>query len=221
MMDEKLSRSPLCLTVPGLNGSGPDHWQSRWERERNDTERVELGCWSAPIRNVWITRIEQAVSYASWPVILVAHSLGCLAVAWWAHLLGGGATGPVAGALLVASPVVDGTGIDGTLTAFSPAPRTVLPFPTILVASRNDPYASLDRSRAMAGDWGSSFVDVGEAGHINAESGLGSWEEGQALLDALFDAALSDRPIQLPDQSRRTSRLAGGSVSAGTRIQAL
>jgi predicted alpha/beta hydrolase family esterase len=100
-------RTPTILTVPGLNGSGPAHWQTLWEQGRTDTIRADLGNLSAPRRNAWVTRLDQAIRTARAPVILAAHSLGCLAVAWWAALAGQTWGWPVAGALLVAPPDVD------------------------------------------------------------------------------------------------------------------
>ena len=145
MLQEELGRSSTCLTVPGLGGSGPAHWQSIWERERHDCERIELGCWDEPIRNVWVGRIDQAVRASEAPPILVAHSLGCLAVVWWAHLIGKAAAGAVKGALLVAPPDVDRAGVDRRLAGFAPTPKHILPFPCIVAASRDDPYASFER----------------------------------------------------------------------------
>jgi len=175
---------PLCLTVPGLGNSGRGHWQTLWERDRPDCARVDLGCWEAPIRNVWLSRIDQAVSAAGRPVVLVAHGLGCHAVAWWAALLGKAAARRVRGALLVAPP---DPARDPRLADFAPVPTAMLPFPSILVASRDDPGAGPGWSRTLAGEWVSDFVDLGEAGHINARSRLGGWVPGQRLLDLLVD----------------------------------
>lgn len=183
------SRSPLILTVPGLNGSGPAHWQTLWEQSRGDCSRADLGLWSTPKRNAWVTRLDLAIRTSQAPVILAAHSLGCLAVAWWAELAGQPWGWPVAGALLVAPPDVDRADVCTELRNFGPSPRTVLPFPSIVVASEDDPYASLQRSFDMARDWGSHFVDAGPLGHINAVSGVGWWSEGQQLLDRLIGTA--------------------------------
>lgn len=185
MFDEGLGRSPLCLTIPGLGNSGPDHWQSIWERDRRDCERVPLGCWDNPSRNVWVGRIDQAVRAAPCPVVLVAHSLGCLAVVWWVTMMGEATAGDVAGALLVAPPDVDRMD-DGRLVDFAPTPRALLPFPTVVVASRDDPWCGFDRSQDFAAGWGAEFVDAGDAGHLNAESDLGRWADGQALLGSLL-----------------------------------
>jgi len=191
IMPKEQSR-PIVLTIPGLWNSGPDHWQTAWERERPDCHRVELGCWDDPIRNVWISRIDQAVHDARGDVVLVAHSLGCHAVAWWARLLGPSGISRVKGALLVAPPDADRADVDPRIARFSPTPAVILPFPTLLVASRGDAYASIDRARTMAELWGAFLVDVGDLGHINAASGLGNWPQGQELLSILAGDARSD-----------------------------
>lgn len=175
-----------CLVVPGLDGSGPDHWQSLWERTRTDCARAELGCWSDPHLAVWRDGLDRAVSGIDGRVVLAAHSLGCFAVAWWAASASASLISRVQGALLVAPPDVEKPGVDPRLTRFAPTPSSALPFRSILVASANDPYASPLRSREMAATWGAEFVDLGEAGHINAKSRIGFWPAGQALLEDLI-----------------------------------
>lgn len=182
------SRRPVILTVPGLNGSGPGHWQTLWEQTRSDCVRADLGSWSSPRRNAWVTKLDQAIRTSEAPVILAAHSLGCLTVAWWAELAGQPWGWPVAGALLVAPPDVDGSDCAG-LGTFAPAPLKGLPFPSILAASEDDPYCTSQRAFDLARHWGSHFVEVGALGHINADSGLGWWSEGQELLERLIGAA--------------------------------
>jgi uncharacterized protein len=181
-------RSPIILTVPGLGGSGPSHWQSLWEDSRPDTRRVELGMWDTPHRNAWVTRLDQAIRASQAPVVLAAHSLGCLAVAWWAALSGQPFGAPVAGALLVAPPDVDRADSHPELQTFRPAPMLQLPFPSIVVASSDDPWISIARATELARGWGSLFVDAGAQGHLNAASEIGWWEEGQKLLDRVLDA---------------------------------
>jgi predicted alpha/beta hydrolase family esterase len=183
---------PFVLTIPGLWNSGPDHWQSAWERERSDCHRIELGCWDDPIRNVWISRIDQALHETRGDVVLVAHSLGCHAVAWWAKLLGPSGLSRIRGALLVAPPDVDLVDADPRLARFGPTPAVILPFPTLLVASRGDQYATIERAGAMAELWGAFLVDVGDLGHINAASGLGNWSQGQQFLTLLAGDSPSD-----------------------------
>lgn len=174
------------LLVPGIDGSDARHWQTEWERDLEDCYRVELGCWDDPIRNVWISRLDQAVHKAGGDVILIAHSLGCQAIAWWARLLGASAVPSVRGALLVAPPDVDQQDVDRRLDRFAPNPDVAFAFPALVVASRDDPYASIERSREIADQWGAAFLDAGDLGHINADSGIAEWEEGQALLSLLL-----------------------------------
>lgn len=208
--------SPIILTVPGLGGSGPSHWQTLWEQSRPDTHRVELGMWESPHRNTWVTKLDQAIRQAQAPVVLAAHSLGCLAVAWWAELSSQPFGWPVAGALLVAPADVDRDDVRPELAAFKPTPTKPLPFPSIVVASSDDPWISAEKARGLAGGWGSFFVDAGPQGHLNAASGIGWWEEGQSLLDRVLDAA-SDRTGKVRSANDARSLLA---ISATDAAQA-
>jgi predicted alpha/beta hydrolase family esterase len=179
---------PLVLLVPGLNGSGRDHWQSHWERELNECARVDLGSWDDPNRNMWVNRLNLAIHRAGRPVILVAHSLACHVVAWWAEYERPAAGGPVLGALLVAPPEVEHDGVDPRLARFAPVMPRPLPFPTIVAASRDDPWIAFGRARRLARIWRSRFVDAGWLGHINADSGIRDWPFGQFLLRQLTAA---------------------------------
>ena len=181
---------PLLLLIPGLHDSGPGHWQSEWERSLPNASRVELGMWDDPHRNTWVNQLNLAIHRAAHgagrPVVLVAHSLGCITVAWWAEYEQPGPECGVVGALLVAPPDVDRPGLDPRLARFSACPRRELPFPSILAASQNDPFCSSRSAIALARDWGSRFADMGELGHINARSGLGMWPAGQRLISQLL-----------------------------------
>lgn len=179
-------RAPRLLLVPGLDNSGPTHWQSIWERERNDCRRVDLGLWHRPHRNVWVNKLNAAIAASDRPVVLVAHSLGCHAVAWWNALERPGPDGKVIGALLVAPPTVENTPRDSRLSAFAPLVRDKLAFPSILAASRDDPFAEYGQARKMARLWGSRLVDAGWLGHINAASDIRNWPFGLHLLDRLL-----------------------------------
>ncbi|MFY8195641.1 alpha/beta hydrolase [Novosphingobium sp. B1] len=194
-------QDPLILTVPGLDNSGPGHWQTNWEQTLSNCQRVELGLWGDPHRNTWVNKINLAVHKADRPVVLVAHSLGCLAVAWWAEFERP-RDGKVLGALLVAPPDVEQRPIDRRLTRFAPFPQSEFPFPSIVVASRNDPYMGIGQARHLARAWGSRLADAGEAGHINAESDLGDWTFGRLLLNQLL-------PGQVPLDSGNRSVLSG------------
>lgn len=185
---------PLILTVPGLGNSGPGHWQTRWEETLPLCRRVDLGLWDDPHRNTWVNKINLAVERADRPVVLVAHSLGCHAVAWWAEyerLSGGDSLRKVIGALLVAPPDVEDAPIDRRITRFAPVVQAELPFRSVLVASRDDPYMPFGTARALARVWGASFADAGAIGHINARSEIGDWTFGRLLLNRLLPRPLS------------------------------
>ena len=141
---------PVLLTVPGLNNSGPSHWQSLWEVKRENCYRVELGMWDRPHRNTWLSKLDAAIATARAPVILIAHSLGCHAVAWWNQSAADDRLSKVAGALLVAPPWVGDLPEDSPLSSFAPLARERLAFPSILAASRNDPFAGFGQSQKMA-----------------------------------------------------------------------
>lgn len=167
------------LIIPGLAGSGPQHWQSRWEALDPRCTRLEQCDWDQPLCREWVDALERAVVAAD-EVVLIAHSLGCITVAHWAQH---GSVARVRGALLVAPADVEAEQCRQLIPAcFRPIPRQPLPFVSIVVASTNDPYASLERARSFASSWGAAFEDVGAQGHINADSGLGEWEQGRALL---------------------------------------
>ncbi|MES2424636.1 MAG: alpha/beta hydrolase [Pseudomonadota bacterium] len=171
------------LLLPGWHNSGPDHWQTRWE-QAHGYQRVEQHDWERPLRGDWIARIEEVVLGCAGQVVLVAHSLGCIAVAAWAaHSRN---TQRVHAALLVVPPDTETPALREALPGWSPIPLLALPFPSVLVASSDDPYCTPPRSQHLATAWQSRAVSVGRAGHLNAASGLGDWPAGHALLTDLL-----------------------------------
>ncbi len=172
------------LILPGWHGSGPRHWQSRWEAAHG-YRRVEQHDWLHPKRGDWVARLEEVVLSCDGPVWLVAHSLGCILTAAWAQV--SRHQQRVQGALLVAPGDAEREALRSVLPSWSPVTRVRLPFPSILIASRNDPYCPFERAQGFAKDWGSHLLDMGLAGHINAETGLGDWPQGHACLLALLD----------------------------------
>ena len=178
-------KTPRILLLPGWQNSGPDHWQSRWERLHGD-ERVEQHDWDWPRRGDWMARLDEVLLDSDAPTLLAAHSLGCqLVAAWGQHSQH---TARVAGALLVAPPDTEREDMPPQLHNWRPIRRPRLPFPSIVVISSDDPYGAAERSTQMAADWGSKVVVAGPRGHLNAESGLGDWPEGRALLESLAKA---------------------------------
>jgi uncharacterized protein len=173
------------LLVPGLGNSGPDHWLSHWERAL-PAPRAELGDWDDPYPEAWIENLDAAVREAGRDVILVAHSLGCAATAHWAAHWAKRGGGAVRAAMLVAPADVDSElHVPPPARRFAPMPMERLPFPSLVVASTNDPYADIGRSEEFARAWGARFINLGAFGHINADSALGSWPKGRALLNEL------------------------------------
>ncbi len=171
------------LILPGWQNSGPAHWQSRWEVLHGYT-RVEQHDWMHPLRGDWIARLEEVLLSQTGPSILVAHSLGCqLIAAWAAHSRN---TQLVAGALLVAPGDPEREELAAPLRSWTPVVLQSLPFRSVLVGSQNDPYCSVERSQLFAKSWGAEWVDYGARGHINAESNLGDWPEGQEFLQRVM-----------------------------------
>ncbi len=184
--------SSSVLILPGWQNSGPAHWQSLWEVRHGDV-RVQQHDWERPLRGDWIARLEEvllvraATPAGAEPVLLAAHSLGCLLVAAWAahsrnnHL--------VQGALLVAPGDPGGEAVQGALYSWLPVVQQPLPFRSVLLGSHDDPYCSFSKAEALAQALGSEFIDYGHRGHINADSGLGDWPEGRRMLDGLRQPA--------------------------------
>jgi predicted alpha/beta hydrolase family esterase len=171
------------LLVPGLWNSGPEHWQSHWERERTDCRRVLQRDWQTPRCSDWVAALEAAVAGSSLPMVLAAHSLGCALIAHWAGRSRNLAK--VCGALLVAPGDVEAASYPVGTKGFTPMPLQKLPFASIVVMSSDDQYISPDRARRFARAWGSRLVEVGPKGHVNSASGLGAWPEGFALVEEL------------------------------------
>ena len=173
--------STRILFVPGWRNSEPAHWQSHWERQLPNTLRVEQADWQFPRRHAWVARLSQAVLESAERqerVVLVAHSLGCMAVV---HLPGEVAA-RVDAALLVAPADPERR---AQLADFAPVPYQRLPFRSILVASSNDPYCPVRLAGAYARAWGSTFIRLEGAGHVNATAGFGGWPSGLQLLGQL------------------------------------
>lgn len=168
------------LNVPGLGGSGPQHWQSFWEDSMPGLRRTEQDDWENPLKEDWVGRLAQSVETCPKPVVLIAHSLGCGTVV---HAAAQGRLGKVAGAFLVAMPDMERADFPSQCIGFSPVPRGRLPFPSLMVGSRNDPYIGIDDLRGWAGTLGAEFVDVGNRHHIGSAASLGDWSEGRILFD--------------------------------------
>jgi predicted alpha/beta hydrolase family esterase len=167
------------LTVAGLWNSGPQHWQTHWERKHPDWKRVPHRDWDTPQCGEWVAELDAAIAACAGAPVLAAHSLGPALVAQWAR---SGSPLKIAGAFLVAPSDVDAPSYPADARGFAPMPMEKLPFPSIVIASANDEYVSLERARAFADAWGGKLVVIGDAGHINAAAGYGEWPEGERML---------------------------------------
>jgi len=144
----KIAEADILL-IPGYSGAAPQHWVRRWQEKMATARVVEQREWLKPRRKDWVDTLRAAVEAATRPVVLVGHSLGAILVAHAAPVL---PKGTVRGAFLVAPSDWDRPGLvpgfDGD--DFRPVPRMPLPFPTRVVASRNDPYCDFAVARALS-----------------------------------------------------------------------
>ena len=183
-----MPRTPTVLIVPGLRDHVAQHWQTLLASGlprvltvppmgRDDldvTTRVEA--------------IEHAARLVEGPLVIVAHSGGCIMVAHWAQQT----LCNVQGALLATPPDFESPMPEGypsinalRVGGWLPVPRTPLPFRSIVAASRNDPLGTYERVSALAADWHSELVDLGEVGHLNPASGFGPWPLAQVFIEQL------------------------------------
>jgi len=168
--------------IPGLGDSGPEHWQTFFELSENNIQRINQKEWDAPICNDWITTIENVISnYDPTSIVLIGHSLGCTTIAHWAAQY----NQKIKGALLVAPSDIENPVYTFPAIGFGPIPKEKINFKTIVVASSNDPWVSPARAKYFADCWGSEFIDIGHAGHINTASGYGEWKQGLEILKKL------------------------------------
>jgi predicted alpha/beta hydrolase family esterase len=186
------------LIVPGWANSGPDHWQSRWQRNLKTARRVEQADWLAPDRETWSARIAEDVARATRPAVLVAHSLGVAAVLHAALKLD---LTRIVGAFMIAPSDLDaladwprdeGQVWEDIAGSFAPMPTARLPFPARVIASSDDPFCTVDRAQALGALWGADVSILANAGHINTASGHGPWPEG-LLSFGMFLKSLDDK----------------------------
>ncbi|PUE35845.1 alpha/beta hydrolase [Limnohabitans sp. Jir72] len=175
-----MSCETTLVIVPGWKDSGPGHWQTLWAKRLPGAVRVAMADedWQRPKQAVWLQAIAKTILAQPGPVVVVAHSLGCIATT----LLPPEVAGRISGALLVAPADPERR---GPLADFAPVPYQPLPYRSIVVASTNDPFCPVRTAGAYARSWGSEVVRLQNAGHINIEAGFGEWPLGLALLQSL------------------------------------
>lgn len=182
------------ITLPGIGGSGPAHWQTHWERADPRIRRFRPTDWDRPDLADWIAALDRAVADADERPFLVAHSLACLLVAHWQAV----SALPVAGAFLVAVPDPTSAAFPAEARGFANVPKQRFRFPSLIVASANDPFGSIGYARMRAAQWGSEVVEAGALGHINGKSELGDWPAGRVHFEAfaaLGGTVLTGSPV--------------------------
>ena len=181
--------SATVLFVPGLRDHVEDHWQTHAARAFPGSVTVAPLTEDRLSRAARVAALDAALQAIAGEVVIAAHSAGCLMVAHWALA----PSRPIRAALLatpadVEHPLPPGYPSYDDLSAngWLPIARRPLPFPTLVVASRNDPLARFERVEVMAHDWQAELHDAGEVGHLNPPAGYGPWEDGQGLIEQLL-----------------------------------
>lgn len=184
----------VVLMAPGLGDSDQGHWQSIWEGESANYRRVKQKDWNKPDLDGWVKSLSAQIEAVKAPLFLVAHSLGCALVAHWpARQTPAGLfdSSYMLGALLVSSGDVEVSDqIPPEVTNFIPMPLLPLAFPSIVVASDDDPYVTEERAWFFAKCWGSEFLSAGSQGHITTTSGHGEWPAGRNVLNKFVAAQI-------------------------------
>lgn len=175
------------LVVPGLHGSGEAHWQTWLEAHFRRSIRVRQEDWTLPDVDRWATRIAQTIARqppARW--VAVAHSFGCLALARYLAIGGQG----VQAALMVAPAE------PSRFNAAPLLPHQALRVPCVLIGSQTDPWMTHDSAAHWAKVWGAQFINLGDVGHINVDSGFGPLPLAKTLTSSLIQRLESQRRIE-------------------------
>ncbi|MCC8401830.1 alpha/beta hydrolase [Paraburkholderia sp. MMS20-SJTN17] len=186
---------PRLVTVPGLHGSEGAHWQTWLERQFARSLRVEQANWDAPDLTLWAKSLRDLLARERGPFVLAAHSFGCLATA---HALQQGTlAGDVVGVLFVAPASPRKFAFAGPFDARR------LGVPSILIGSETDPWMTLGEARDLAQRFGSAFVNLGDAGHINTAAGFGPWPRAKYFVDTLVHCAA---PLRFREEASETAQ---------------
>lgn len=180
------------LTIPGLGGSNSLHWQSKWEDRYDTCSRVPGIDWNIPDKDLWLDALDTAIQGCSKPPLVAAHSLGCALLAHWAWSRN---SVSIKGAIFVAPGDVNNRAtLPSEALCFAPMPLLPMPFLSMVIASENDPYVTVDIAQKFATAWGSRFLNIGKKSHINADSNLADWDQGWDQLHSLPQISVENRP---------------------------
>ena len=182
------------IIIPGLDGSDDNHWQSRWESGwLHGATRIAPASWTHPDLDDWTAAIDSAVRrHPDDDVVLITHSLGCLAAAHWLTT----ASHTVRGVFLVAPPdQLAPTFPTALIPAFASIDPAPLGLPAVLIASEDDPYCTVEAADRLATAWAVPLITTGRHGHLNSDSDLGEWPVGRQLLTTFLE------PFRVEDRS--------------------
>ncbi|MFA6255244.1 MAG: alpha/beta hydrolase [Patescibacteria group bacterium] len=175
------------LILPGWQDSGPTHWQSLWLKKYPGAVKVMQKDWMCPKKQDWVKTLNDYIEkYKESDIVLVGHSLACATIAYWSNEFFSKTSARIKGALLVSPSDMDAPNFPKEINGFAPMPLEPLKFKTIVVASSNDPWVSLQRAEYFAQCWQAELVNIGPHGHINADAGYGQWPKGEELLQKLL-----------------------------------
>lgn len=175
------------LIVPGYTNSGPDHWQSHLERKYQNVIRVQQDDWLSPVREKWISRLNETIEKTAGELFLIGHSCGAVTITQWAEER---KSNKVKGALLVAPADIDSPDAPLEIQIQRPLAMSPLPFPSTLVCSDNDEFLSLEKARTLANCWQSDLIVLPRAGHIHTAAGYGEWLAGELLINEISNNCL-------------------------------
>lgn len=164
--------------VAGYGNSLGKHWQNIWHQQTENSFWVAQRDWDNPQCEDWVEALNTLLTSLEGPVLLITHSLGGSTLNEWSKRF----QGKILAAFIVAPPDVESDYLPDAIQGYQNLPLQPLPFPSVLVASNDDPYCSLPRAQFFAQQWGADFIDAGKLGHINVQSELGEWAQGQAML---------------------------------------
>lgn len=172
------------VVVPGLGGSGPEHWESLWHKKYEHAQRLEDVNFDMPEKEECVDGLDKLIQTdTSKEVVLVGHSLGTMMIRHWVRERLARSAVTIRAAMLVAPG--DPKNYPSEIQGFVPIPEDKLPFRSMVVGSSNDTWASIEWTRSIAAKWGAEFVDIGPHGHINTDAGFGEWRHGETLLQRL------------------------------------
>jgi len=170
--------------VAGYGNSIEGHWQAEWHKKTKNSYWIEQADWDNPNKSDWVDALDKLLQTLAGPVLLVTHSLGGSTLIEWNK----NHSANIIGALIVAVPDVNSDYFPSVITGYQDLPLQALPFPSLMLASTDDPYASFERASYFAQCWGCSLLNMGELGHINSASNLGEWPQGRKILDQFIDS---------------------------------